>query len=133
MVKGTQMTVVWHVDDLKVSHESKAEIMVLVNYLKSKYGDGLMVHEGHMHDYLGVVDHDYSEKGAVKLSMMKHLDKIFNDFPDEIGKPSLTPASENLFRIRDPEENDKLKKWLEPERAKAFHNSVAQLLLALLE
>ena len=80
-----------------------------------------------MHDYLGV-DHDYSEKGAVKLSMMKHLDKIFNDFPDEIGKPSLTPASENLFRIRDPEENDKLKKWLEPERAKAFHHSVAQLL-----
>jgi hypothetical protein len=127
MVKGTQMTVVWHVDDLKVSHKSKAEIMELVNYLKSKYGDGLTVHEGDVHDYLGV-DHDYSEKGAVKLSMMKHLEKIFSDFPDEIGKPSLTPASENLFKIRDPDENDTSKKWLEPERAKAFHHSVAQLL-----
>jgi hypothetical protein len=34
----------------------------LLSYLKSKYGDGLVVHDGHVHDYFGV-DHDYSEKG----------------------------------------------------------------------
>eukprot|EP00956_Cyclotella_meneghiniana_P002566 scaffold3022_cov42-Cyclotella_meneghiniana.AAC.2 len=33
MVNGTQMTVVWHVDDLKVSHKSKDEIMKLVSYI----------------------------------------------------------------------------------------------------
>jgi hypothetical protein len=100
---------------------------VLVDYLKQKYGEGLTVHTGSVHDYLGV-DHDYSEKGVVKLSMLKHIDKIFNDFPEEIGKASLTPASENLFRIRDPDENTESKKWLEPERARDFHHTVAQLL-----
>jgi hypothetical protein len=60
--------------------------------------------------------------------MLKHIDKIFNDFPEEIGKASLTPASENLFWIRDPGENTELKKWLEPERARDLHHTVAQLL-----
>ena len=40
----------------------------------------------------------------------------------------MTPASENLFKICDPDENTELKKWLEPERAKDFHYTVAQLL-----
>eukprot|EP00956_Cyclotella_meneghiniana_P002567 scaffold3022_cov42-Cyclotella_meneghiniana.AAC.3 len=62
------------------------------------------------------------------MSMMKHIDKIFKDFPEDIGKSSQTPASENLFKIRDPEENDKSKKWLDPERTKDFHHTVAQLL-----
>jgi hypothetical protein len=62
------------------------------------------------------------------MSMMKHLDKIFQDFPEDIGKSSLTPASENLFKIRDPEENDTQSKWLDKERAKDFHHSVALLL-----
>jgi hypothetical protein len=130
MVDGKQMTVVWHVDDLKISHKSAKAIDGLVDYLKSKYGDGLMVHTGDVHDYLGV-DHDYSDaakEGVVKMSMMKHIRKIFEDFPEEIGKSSLTPASENLYKIRDPEENDERKSWLDPERARDFHHSVAQLL-----
>ena len=69
---------------MKVSHKSREHIMVLVDYLKEKYGDGLTVHTGHVHDYLGV-DHDYSEKGVVKMSMMKHINKIFSDFPEDIG------------------------------------------------
>ena len=85
------------------------------------------MHTGSVHDYLGV-DHDYSEKGVVKLSMMKHLEKIFQDFPEEIGKASLTPASENLFRIQDPDENDAQKKWLGSDQIRDFHHSVAQLL-----
>ena len=58
--------------------------MKLVDYIKGKYGEGLTVHTGHVHDYLGV-DHDYFEKGVVKMSMMKHLDKIFNDFLTIVG------------------------------------------------
>jgi hypothetical protein len=107
MVGGHQMTVVWHVDDLKVSHKSEAVVDGLISYLKGKYGDGLVVHEGDIHDYLGV-DHDYSEKGVVKMSMMGHLEKIFQDFPEEIGKVSSSPASEHLFQVRDAEETEKL-------------------------
>jgi hypothetical protein len=33
VIKGTQMTVVWHVDDLKVSHVNQKEIVKLLVYL----------------------------------------------------------------------------------------------------
>jgi hypothetical protein len=128
---GKQMTVVCHVDDLKISHMSAEVIDEVLEYLKKKYGDNLVVHAGRVHDYLGV-NHDYSKKGVVKMSMYKHVDKIFQDFPDDIGKPSLTPASKNLFKIRDPEQNDTLKKCLNPEQAKQFHHSMAQLLFVSL-
>jgi hypothetical protein len=127
IVNGKQMTVAWHVDDLKVSHMEEAVVDGLISYLKSKYGENLVVHEGEVHDYLGV-DHDYSEKGVVKLSMMGHLEKVFEDFPEEIGKPSSSPASEHLFQVRDPEETEKAGKFLSKEMTKQFHHSTAQLL-----
>jgi hypothetical protein len=45
-------------DDLKISHLLDAEIDKLMDYLRSEYGDGLVVHKGDLYDYLGV-DHDY--------------------------------------------------------------------------
>eukprot|EP00956_Cyclotella_meneghiniana_P028301 scaffold65295_cov71-Cyclotella_meneghiniana.AAC.14 len=127
MVNGKQLTVAWHVDDLKVSHEEMPVIDELVKYLADKYGENLAVHKGDVHDYLGV-DHDYSEKGVVKLSMINHLEKIFSDFPEEIGKGVSTPASDHLFEVRDPEECEKLGKFLDADRKKAFHHTVAQIL-----
>jgi hypothetical protein len=53
----------WHVDDLKISCVNGDEIEKVLCYLREKYGDGLVVHDGDVHDYLGV-DHDYSEKGV---------------------------------------------------------------------
>ena len=127
MVDGEQLTVVWHVDDLKMSHKKKECIDKLLAYLKTKYGEGIVVHEGTIQDYLGV-DHDYGEKGAVKMSMIKHIAKIFEDFPDEIGKTASSPASDHLFQVRDADECEKEGKYLCAEKKRAFHHSVAQLL-----
>lgn len=102
-VNGTQMTVTWHVDDLQISHKLGADVEKFVSYMRLKYGDELTVNQGNYHDYLGA-DHDYSEAGKVKLSMIKHLDRIFQDFPEEIGKPASLPASDHLFMVRDSEE-----------------------------
>jgi hypothetical protein len=103
MVNGTQMTVCWHVDDLKASHKEEGELAKLVMYLKGKYGDRLSVHEGDVHDYLGV-DLDYSENGKVKLSMIKHLEKVFEDFQRRLGvrRPHLplTTCSKCVIRRR---------------------------------
>ena len=38
MVNGGQMTVLWHVDDLKMSHKSEFEITRFADYLISIYG-----------------------------------------------------------------------------------------------
>jgi hypothetical protein len=126
-VKGSQMTVTWHVDDLKVSHKSGVELTKLLCFLGKKYGNKITVNRGAIHDYLGM-DFDYSEPGAVRISMIKHLMRVFDDFPDVIGKPASTPASDHLFQVRDPEEVERLGKFLPEEQAAHFHHTVAQLL-----
>jgi hypothetical protein len=127
MINGKQLTVTWHVDDLKASHEDEFELTKLVMFLAKKYGDKITVNRGNVHDYLGM-DMDYSTDGVVRLSMVKHLEKIFTDFPEEIGRASSTPASEHLFQVCNPEETEKMGKFLPPEKAEQFHHSVAQLL-----
>ena len=46
-IKGTQMTVTWHVDDLKVSHAEGAEIDRLAECARAAANAGLEVHAGH--------------------------------------------------------------------------------------
>ena len=70
-----------------------------------KYGNKITVNRGVVHDYLGM-DFDYSEPGAVQILMIKHLQKVFDDFHDMIGKSVSTPASDHLFQIGDPEERN---------------------------
>ena len=60
--------------------------------------------------------------------MIKHLQKVFDEFPDDIGKLASTPASDDLFQARDPKEVKKLGKYLPEEQAAHFHHTVAQLL-----
>ena len=74
MINEKQMTVVWNVDHLKVSHVDKFEVTKFAGYLSIIYG-GLSVHRGGIHDYL-VIDLDYIEQGTVKVSMIKFLDIV---------------------------------------------------------
>ena len=53
IVKGTQMTTFWHVDDLHVSHAEDFEITKLGHYLSNIYG-GLCVQQGLRHNVLGI-------------------------------------------------------------------------------
>jgi hypothetical protein len=127
MVNGKQMTVCWHVDDLKVSHVDGMELTKFVLKLAKIYRDQITVKRGSYHDYLGM-DLDYSLSGKVCVSMIKYIDKVFADFPEVIKKSSSTPAADHLFSIRDPEETEKLGKWLNEEQAQHFHHAAAQLL-----
>jgi hypothetical protein len=60
-VQGSQLTVVWHVDHLKVSHQKTSVVTKMANWLKSTYerlfddGSGAMsITRGKTHDYLGM-------------------------------------------------------------------------------
>ena len=54
IVNGQQMTVVWHVDDLKVSHVHGAEVEKFVRQMEKTFGKDtpLTVSRGQVHDYL---------------------------------------------------------------------------------
>ena len=76
---GKQLTVTFHVDDLKVSHVDPFEITLCTCYLSRIYGNNFVVHRGKVHDYLGI-NFDFSEKVKVKIDMIPLLENILNHF-----------------------------------------------------
>jgi hypothetical protein len=76
---------------------------------------------------------DYSEKDVVKLSMIKQLKKVFANFPEDIGRPASSPASDHLFRIRDPEETEKEGKFVNDEKKVNFITRWRNYFLSLVE
>lgn len=82
VVNGKQMTVMWHVDDLKVSHLDYHEITRFLHYMGTRYGNRITVNRGNVHDYLEM-DLDFSKKGVLRVSMIKCIHKIFASFPEK--------------------------------------------------
>ena len=77
IVNGKQMTVIWHVDDLKVSHMEPQEVNICISKMRSIFegANGKMkVTRGKNHEYLGM-DLDFNTKGAVKISMIPYVKK----------------------------------------------------------
>jgi len=56
-----QLTITWHIDDMKVSHQYSNVVDLFVDWVKYKYEDisKVKVSRGKIHDYLGV-QLDYS-------------------------------------------------------------------------
>ena len=123
VVDGSQMTVVWHVDDLKISHVKKKCVDDFIDWAKSMYEDKVgkvKASRGKQHDYLGM-EMDFSQPGSVKVKMERYVREMVATFPDqsEVQKEVVSPAAENLFQVRDG-------KLLESERADVFHTIVAK-------
>ena len=54
IVDGKQMTVYWHVDNLKVLHCDPVQVTIFGEWLSKKYGVAVATHWGKVHDYLGM-------------------------------------------------------------------------------
>ena len=98
MINDKHMTVVWHIYDLKLSHVDSFEINEFAGYTSSIYV-GLTAHRGKVHDYLGI-ELDYIKQGTVKVYMIKYLDSVLKESPEDFGVTSATLASEHLFKVR---------------------------------
>ena len=119
-VGGKTLTVTWHVDDLKISHEDPAEVTKFLDYLEKIYGP-MTVNRGRKHTYLGM-DLDYETKGVVKVSMKSYIQETLDEFPEVITETRTTPSADHLFKVN----KNGIK--LTEERAILFHRYVAKLL-----
>jgi hypothetical protein len=71
MIDGNQITIQFHVDDLKISHVKQSVIDSVLSGLNNKFGTSrkpLAATTGNIHDYLGITI-DYSESNKVKFTM----------------------------------------------------------------
>jgi hypothetical protein len=82
MINGTQCTIVWHVDDLKLSHIDPKVVDEIIASLQGEYGkiSKMTVRRGKIHDYLGMTL-DFSSPGSVAVSMEKYLDTMLEELP----------------------------------------------------
>ena len=68
MINNKQATIVWHVDDLKISHADKAVVTEIIDFISKEFGQTapLTIMRGKEHEYLGMTI-DYSLKGKSKI------------------------------------------------------------------
>ena len=76
MMNVHQMTICWHVDDLKVSHKDENAVTALAEKLAELYGPKTTVSCGKAHKYLGM-DIDWaSVTGTMIVSMIKYMHEV---------------------------------------------------------
>ena len=72
---------VWHVDDMKVSHKNKEEVTNFIEYMKGIYKVEIQVARGKKHTYVGM-DLEYSSPGEVIVSMDIYIIEAIDQFPE---------------------------------------------------
>jgi hypothetical protein len=124
LIDGKQCTVLWHVDDLKISHESPEVVTSVLKMLESEFGmDAPMtVTRGKTHNYLGMKI-SFEQKGAVKITMHDYINGMLESLPRDMDGTATTPASNHLFQV-----NKNTPVLLDPEKSEMFHHNVAKLL-----
>jgi hypothetical protein len=100
-IGGKQMTITWHIEDLKISHVDAFRITIKCQYIASIYGDGLVIYRGKVHDYLGM-DMHFGIGGTAQISMMTYTNKVISNFPKTIDTTCTLPAGEHLFSCAMP-------------------------------
>jgi hypothetical protein len=130
IVKKKQLTIVWHVDDLKVSHVMTPVVTKLIDWLKSTYerlfddaSGAMQVSRGKVLECLGMTL-DFTVPGEVKITMIPHVKAIIKLFAehDKSLSHANTPAAEHLFKVNE----DAVR--LDEREATIFHNFVAKCL-----
>ena len=101
---GSQLTMVWHVDNLKIFHKKKEVVDSLIEWLRTMYEDKeigeIKRSRGTKHDYLGM-ELDFGTKGEVQIKMMQYVEDMVKSFPypEKVWKEVVSPAAEHLYKI----------------------------------
>ena len=121
MINGKQCTILWHVDDLKISHVDPKVVDKLLKDINGRFGKEapISISRGKVHEYLGMTL-DYATPGKVKIIMTDYVEKMLADLPADMRGEAATPAADHLFTV-----NENPEKLLE-EKAQFFHHYVAK-------
>jgi hypothetical protein len=122
-INGKQCTIVWHVDDLKISHVEEEVVSSIISDLNEEFGKEAPLTEtrGKVHDYLGMTL-DFRQEGKVKIGMIPFVAELLDEAPDDMGGVSPTAAASHLLEV-----NEECPK-LDEARAEYFHRTVAKML-----
>jgi hypothetical protein len=117
--KGSQQTIIFHVDNLKSSHKDSRVNDQFDKWLQKNYREHEKntTHRGKIHEYLGM-QLDYTKDRKVKIGMIKYVENMLKEFPIKF-KSTDKATLPRLF-------NRGQGKKLEIEWAEAYHTMVAK-------
>ena len=123
MINGKQATIVWHVDDLKISHVDSKVVDAIINMLDKEFGKETLMNKsrGKVHDYLGMIL-DFSKPGELTVDMVHYIKTIIDEMPKDMSGHAKTPAGSHLLKVNDSPV------LLDKDRATIFYQMTRQLL-----
>jgi Reverse transcriptase (RNA-dependent DNA polymerase) len=103
-INQAQMTVSWHVDDLKISHQDEQVVSNFISWIKQHYGKigKGKVKRGKVHEYLGMKLH-YGVEGQVSIDMILKLRVVRSQ--EEVLRLGTSPS-----RLRRPKNGTSAKR-----------------------
>jgi Reverse transcriptase (RNA-dependent DNA polymerase) len=121
-IDGSQCTIVWYVDDTKISHKNPSVVTNIIAILESHFGK-MSVSRGARHKFLGMHLHFLGD-GTATVHMPSYLQSAIDDSGLPIIKPAPTLAAASLLHI------EQSLPLLPVGRARTFHSVVAKLIYA---
>ena len=120
VINGSQCTIVWYVDDNKVSHVDPKVVDEILKIMEKKFGK-LTVTRGSKHTYLGM-NINLRNDNRFEVDMRDQLEETIQLFGEEIVPIITSPAAKHLMLVPDDDEE------ISESKQKKFHSIVAKLL-----
>jgi hypothetical protein len=119
-INGKQCTIVWYVDDTKISHADPDVVTNIIERIEERFGK-MTVKRGPEHIFLGMKI-IYNKNGTAEVTMRDYLEEAIMESELNVTRIAATPARRDLFDI------DEDAKRLGKKQAEVFHSVVAKLL-----
>jgi ketopantoate hydroxymethyltransferase len=84
MINGKQCSIVWYVDDNKISHVDKDVVTQVIKKIEESFGK-MTVTRGTEHVFLGM-DIMFHENRTASIRMKEYIKEAINDFGEDINK-----------------------------------------------
>ena len=123
VINGDTCTVVFYVDDNKISHKDPEVVQQVIDQLSKKFGKLTVnkVKPNKPFDFLGM-NVTLREDKKFEIEMKDQLREAISWFGEEITIKPTSPAGRNLFVV------DEESELLDDEKSETFHSTVAKLL-----
>ena len=131
LIEGTQCTIAWYVDDIKLSYKNPEVISDIINEVKKHFGE-LSIVRGRNHTFLGT--NTEIKDSMVQVDTVEQLERcieifvediitsvtsfVTNKFGEDVIALVTSPATKKLFEVREYSEK------LSENKGKLFHSVV---------
>ena len=120
MIDNKQCTVVFHVDDNKISHVYSNVVTRIIDKITDHFRE-VAVTRGDTHDFLGI-NIKMREDGLVAIQQHEQIEQALDMFGPTYTFDVTSPCANHLWKVNENAEK------LDEEKAKTFHSVVAKLL-----